>query len=107
MATQAQRGPASWSGSDLMLLVHVQPGARRTEFAGLHAASLKIRVQARPVEGAANAALLEFLAAAFEVGRRQAELVSGVTSRDKRVRIVFADRQQAERVLREWGVATS
>lgn len=96
--------PASWAGADLLLLVHAGPGARRTEVAGLHGASIKLRVRARAVEGAANTALLEFLADAFRVGRSRAEMLSGQSSRAKRVRIIGPDRAHAEHVLREWGV---
>lgn len=87
-----------------MLAVHVQAGARRTEIAGLHGGALKVRLQARPVEGAANAALLAFLADAFGVAKRQLAIVSGETSREKRIRIEAPERAHADGVLRAWGV---
>jgi uncharacterized protein (TIGR00251 family) len=64
--------------------------------------AIKIRLGARAVEGAANEALLEFLAAALRVPRRRCVLVSGQTSRQKRVRIEAPDRALAEQRLREW-----
>lgn len=94
--------PHRWIGSDLELSIHAQPGARRTEVRGIHGDAIKIRLQARPVEGAANEALIEFLAAAFQVPRRRCVLVSGETSRQKRVRIEAPDRALAEAVLRGW-----
>jgi len=104
MPDNAQRPGAAWSGADLLISVHAQPGARRTEVSGLHGGALKVRVQARPVEGAANAALLAFFAEAFGVPRRQVELVSGDTSREKRVRIATPERSRADRVLGSWGL---
>jgi len=71
----------------LTLALHVQPGARRTEVAGLHGDALKIRLSAPPVDGRANAALLRFLADAFGVPQRAVTLVRGETARDKVVRI--------------------
>lgn len=69
------------------LAVRAQPGARKTAIAGVYgegdAAQLKIAVQAPPVEGRANAALIEFLAETFRVPRRSVELVSGEISRSK------------------------
>ena len=94
--------PYRWIESDLEIRVHAQPGARRTEAVGVHAGAIKIKLQARPVEGAANDALLEFLAAALQVPRRQCVLISGETSRQKRVRIEAPDRALAERVLSGW-----
>lgn len=91
-----------WVGEDLELRVHVQPGAKRTEVQGVHGDALKICVRARPVEGAANEALLEFLAAELQVPRRRCVLISGETSRQKRVRITQPLREIVEQRLRAW-----
>jgi uncharacterized protein (TIGR00251 family) len=91
-----------WSGADLELSVHAQPGAKRAEAAGAHGEALKIRVQARAVDGAANEALLEFLANALQVPRKRCVLVSGQTSRKKRVLVEGPDRALAEELLRSW-----
>lgn len=71
----------------LTLNLYVQPGAKHTEAAGMHADALKIRLAAAPVEGKANAALLEFLAHAFDVPLRQVGLKQGEHSRRKVVQI--------------------
>lgn len=70
----------------------MQPGAKRTEAAGLHGGRLKIRLAARAVEGSANRALAEFLASAFAVARREVRIVAGETSRQKRVSVAGATR---------------
>jgi uncharacterized protein len=67
------------------LAVRVQPGASRSEVAGLHGAELKVRVKAPPVEGKANEALLECLAKLFRVKRSECELLRGEKSRSKTV----------------------
>ena len=95
---------ATWAGSDLILSIHAQPGARSTEPAGVHGGTVKIRIRARAIEGAANAALLEFLADAFGVPKRSVALISGDRSREKRARIASPDRTRAEEILRAWGV---
>ena len=71
----------------MILEIHVQPGAKRTEFAGRHGERIKLRLAAPPVEGKANAALIEFLAEYFGVPRRNVTIVSGVRSRAKRVAV--------------------
>ena len=71
----------------IVLTLHVQPGAKRTEVAGVHSNALKIRLAAPPVEGKANAELMRFLADAFGVPRARGTLVRGETSRQKTVRI--------------------
>lgn len=91
-----------WTGADLELTVHAQPGAKSTAIQGTHAGVLKIRVSARPVEGAANDALLAFLAEALQVPRSRCVLVSGQTSRQKRIRIESPDRAHVEQVLTSW-----
>ena len=70
-----------------MLELHVQPGAKRTEVAGLHGERLKIRLAARAVDGAANKALIDFLADRFSVAKSAVRIESGETSRRKRVSI--------------------
>ena len=74
-----------------VLDVRVVPRARRTAVDGERGGAILIRLAAPPVEGAANAALIEFLAGALDLPRRQVSLVGGERSRDKRVRIVGLD----------------
>ena len=69
------------------LAVRAQPGAKKTAIVGVYgegaAAQLKIAVQAPPIEGRANEALVKFLAATFGISRSSVELVSGELSRSK------------------------
>lgn len=71
----------------MILELHVQPGAARSEFAGGHGGRLKLRLAAAPVEGKANAALVEFLADYFGVPKRNVRITAGLKSRRKRVLI--------------------
>ena len=71
----------------LLLHLHVVPGARKTEIAGLHDGRLKVRVRAPAVEGAANRELLRFIADLFEVGPSHLEIVRGLNDRRKTVRL--------------------
>jgi uncharacterized protein (TIGR00251 family) len=71
----------------VVLTLHVQPGAKRTEVAGVHGDALKLRLAAPPVEGKANAELVRFLADAFGVPARDVAIVSGANARRKIVRI--------------------
>lgn len=75
------------SGDVLTLTLHIQPGAKRTEVAGLHGEALKIRLAAPPIEGRANDALLKFIAESFDVPLRQVELKQGGQSRHKVVAV--------------------
>ena len=69
------------------LAVRAQPGAKKTAIIGVYGegdtAQLKIAVQAPPMEGRANEALVAFLAETFGVPKRSVELVSGELSRSK------------------------
>jgi uncharacterized protein len=67
--------------------VRVQPRASRSEIAGLHGDSLKVRLAAPPVDGAANEALVELIADALGIGRRAVRIVSGQSSRSKVVEV--------------------
>ena len=74
-------------GPDLLLEVRVQPRASRTEFAGLMGDRLRIRLNAPPVDGRANAALVEFVAGECGLARSRVTLERGQTGRDKRLRL--------------------
>ncbi len=76
----------------LVLELHVQPGAKRTEFAGLHGERMKVRLAAPPVEGRANEALVEFLAEHYGVPKRNVTIEAGLSSRQKRVVIWGVDK---------------
>lgn len=69
----------------MVLELHVQPGASRTEFAGRHGERLKVRLAARAVEGKANEALVAFLAEHYKVPKRNVRIASGLKSRHKRI----------------------
>ena len=81
--------------------VHVQPRASRSEIVGLHGDALKVRLSAPPVDGAANAALVELLADAFGVSRRAVRIVSGDASRGKVVEVDGADVENIRRLAHQ------
>lgn len=68
---------------EVIIKVYVQPGAKKTEVAGLHGDSLKIRLNTPPVEGRANDALIAYLASRFNVPVRHVSLKKGEKSRHK------------------------
>jgi uncharacterized protein (TIGR00251 family) len=74
--------------------VYIQPRAAKTELAGMHGDSIKIRIAAPPVENAANHALIEFIAERLGIAKRRVRILSGATSRKKILEIddVSADR---------------
>ncbi len=81
------------------LSVRIQPRASKNELVRLENGGLKIRLTAPPVDGAANEALVRFLADRFSVAKSQVELVSGHTSRDKIVRVSGVSSADAESLL--------
>ena len=70
-----------------MLMVAVQPGARRTGADGLHDGALKLRLVAPPVEGQANAALVAWLAEQLGLPKRAVRVSRGAASRRKAIEI--------------------
>jgi len=69
------------------LNVRVIPRAGKTALAGERGGALVVRLAAPPVEGAANEALIDFLARHFHVPRRAVRILRGARSRDKLVEI--------------------
>jgi uncharacterized protein (TIGR00251 family) len=67
--------------------VRVVPRAGRTGIAGVRNDALLVRLAAPPVDGAANDALVAFLASLLDCPRRDVAIVSGQASRDKRIAV--------------------
>lgn len=79
--------------------VRVVPRSGRAGVDGVRDDALLVRLAAAPVEGAANAELVELLARTFGVPRRDVTLVSGARSRGKRIRIEGLDAAAAASVI--------
>jgi uncharacterized protein (TIGR00251 family) len=70
-------------------LIHIRviPRARRTEIAGRRGAAILVRLAAPPVDGAANAALIAYLAERLGLPQRHLTLARGASGRDKTVAV--------------------
>ncbi len=85
---------------DFLIDVLVQPRASRPRIGPVRQDRLVVAVTAPPVEGAANRAVVELVAAALDVARSQVEVVRGETSRRKTLRVRGADRAALEALAR-------
>ncbi|MGH2816899.1 MAG: DUF167 domain-containing protein [Actinomycetota bacterium] len=90
------------SKETVVVEVFVQPRAARDAIAGTHGSALKLKVKAPPESGRANAAVEGLIAAVLRRGgvRVRAEVVSGFSSRNKRVEIRGATPEEVASVLR-------
>jgi uncharacterized protein (TIGR00251 family) len=71
----------------IILSVRARPGARKDEIAGEWADSIKVRITAPPEKGKANEAIIELLAEKLGLKKSAFRIVSGETSRDKKILI--------------------
>lgn len=76
-----------WQDGDLILNIKVQPRASKDEFSEILCNAIKLRITAALIDGKANRHLIALLAKTFTVTRKQVEIVSGETGRDKRIKI--------------------
>ncbi len=81
----------------------VQPRASRTRVMGEHGGRLKIALAAPPVDGEANAALVDFLAAALDVRKAEVAIVRGQAGRRKTVRVAGVAPAAVEAALKLGG----
>jgi uncharacterized protein len=79
--------------------VRVQPRSSRAGIDGVHGEALKVRVNAPPVDGAANEAVVEVLANALGVAKRAITIVSGATSRSKVVEVAGLEARDLRAIL--------
>ncbi|MDQ2671003.1 MAG: DUF167 domain-containing protein [Gemmatimonadota bacterium] len=78
---------------------HIQPRASRTEAAGIHGGALKVRIAAPPVDGAANDALVRWVAEQLGVPQSRVIVTAGAASRAKTVEIAGVDADEVRRRL--------
>jgi uncharacterized protein (TIGR00251 family) len=76
--------------------VKVVPRASKNQIVGLEGDAVKIRLNAPPVEGKANAVLIKFLADLLQVRRAQIEILTGHSGRHKVVRVLGADTRRVK-----------
>lgn len=89
------------SGGAVTFGVRVVARASRSAVAGEHGGALRVRVAAPPVDGAANEELVRTLAKALNVPPRAVEIVSGLSSKMKSVRVRGANVEQLLRLASE------
>jgi uncharacterized protein (TIGR00251 family) len=94
-------GPIAASPAGVRLHLRVLPRASREELAGVSGDAIRVRLTAPPVDGAANEALVRFLAARLGVARSAVSLVSGHTGRTK---VVDVEGISADEVSRRFGL---
>ena len=82
------RGWCSALPGGVRLAVQIQPNAKKTEVIGVLDDALKIKLQAQPIEGKANEALVRFLAAALKVPRSAVTITHGLTNKRKLVEVM-------------------
>ena len=80
----------------ILITIRVIPRAGRSEIAGTRGGAFLVRLNAPPVDGAANAELIRVLAAVLDVPKRAITIVTGERSRNKRVRVAGLDVETAE-----------
>jgi uncharacterized protein (TIGR00251 family) len=80
----------------VIITIRVIPRASQSGVAGIRGDALLVRLNAPPVEGAANTELVEVLAAALKVPKRSVSIVAGERSRLKRVLVTGIDEMTAE-----------
>jgi uncharacterized protein (TIGR00251 family) len=99
----AKADPLTETAAGVELLVRVIPRARKTAFGGMRDDAIVVRISSPPVEGAANEALIAFLAEVLHVPRRSVRILSGDRGRQKRIAIAGVTADQVRVSLAESG----
>ncbi len=85
---------ATFCHDGLLLSVYIQPRASKNQICGILADELKIRLTSPPVDGAANKLCREFVAELFKTSKSSVTILSGETSRHKRLKINCTNQEQ-------------
>lgn len=89
----------SLAPGSITINLHIQPRASRNAVSGLRENALRISLTSPPVDGEANRLCREFLADLFSVSKSSVTIISGETSRYKRVRIATEDPERIRKVV--------
>ena len=89
----------STTATGVRLSIRVQPRASDSRIAGVHGDALKVRLTAPPVNGAANAALVELLADTFGIAERGITIVAGASARTKIVELAGVTEEDVRRLV--------
>lgn len=100
MSDEAIRLAVQEKDGSLTFAVRVVPRAKVNEMVGVEGGALKVRIAAPPVKGKANETLVEFLAQALGVRKRQVEIVRGQRARNKTIRVWDLSEKEARERLR-------
>lgn len=87
------------SENGVLIYLRIIPRARKTEVDGVHAGRIRIRLNAPPVNGAANRELCKFLSSRLGVTTRAVQLIRGEKSREKLVEVAGMTKREAEKTL--------
>lgn len=79
---------------DLTISIRVVPRASRSEIVGMIEGTLKVRIAAPPVDGAANSEIIKLFSKTFGIAKSDIAIISGETSRNKRIK--FANLSQSK-----------
>lgn len=85
-----------------VLLIKVQPRSSRNQIVGLQEGELRLKLTSPPVDGAANKTCRDFLSKQFRIAKTSVELVSGETSRHKRILLRGIACEDVEAVLAKY-----
>lgn len=81
--------------------VRIQPNSSKNQIIGKHGDRLKIKIQSPPVDGKANACVIEFLSEVFHLAKSRVAILRGETSREKTVFIVGVSETDAQAILQD------
>ncbi|MFZ5805780.1 MAG: DUF167 domain-containing protein [Verrucomicrobiota bacterium] len=84
-----------------LLHLHIVPGSKKNVVAGFHGNAIKIKIQARAVDGKANKALIDFLAEKLSLKTNAISITHGLTSREK---IVVIENMEKTEIFKKLGI---
>lgn len=89
------------SDGNLYLNIYVQPRASKPGLANLFDNHLKIKIKSPPIDGAANKELVKFFSALFKVAKSDIDIIFGVSSRRKIIKINNYDKKILKNIIKD------